>query len=102
VNVIRPLHGKALILEDEKESVSAGGIIIPPTAKDGKFSTVATVVAVGPGKRLKGGGLEEPPVKAGDRIVLAKHHGAEVTYNDKVHRIVSFDVIEGVVETSEA
>lgn len=96
--MIRPLKGKALILEDEKESVSAGGIIIPPTAKDGKFSTTATVVAVGPGKRQKGGFVEDPPVQVGDRIILPKHHGTEVTHNDKIHRIISFDVIDGVLE----
>lgn len=97
--MIRPLKGKALILEDEKESVSAGGIVIPATAKDGKFSTTATVISVGPGRRLKGGHVEDPPVKEGDRIVLAKHHGTEVTHDDKIHRMVSFDVIEAVLES---
>lgn len=98
--MIQPLSGKALILEDEKEKVSAGGIIIPDNARDGKFSTTARVIAVGPGKRQKGGYVEEPSIKAGDRIVLPKHHGTEVTFEGKVHRIIPTDVIDAVFEES--
>lgn len=95
---IRPLGNKALIKEDEKEKVSAGGIIIPPSAKDGKYTIMATVVAVGPGKRLSSGQLIEPSIKVGDRVLLGKHHGTEVTYDDEPHRIVDMDVIEGVLD----
>lgn len=95
--MIKPLSGKVLILEDEKEKVSSGGIIIPDTARDGKFSTTAKVIAVGPGVRQKGY-VEEPSVKAGDRIVLPKHHGTEVTFDGKIHRIISSDVIDAVFE----
>lgn len=95
---IRPLGGKALIKEDPKETRSKGGIIIPPTAKDGKFTMTATVVATGPGKRLENGQVVEPEFKNGDHVLLGKHHGVEVTYNDEPHRIVDMDVIEGVIE----
>lgn len=95
---ILPLGNKALIKEDDPEKISKGGIHIPPTAKDGKYSVTATVVAVGRGKFLKDGTLMEPEIKSGDRIVLAKHHGSIVQYNNEDHRIVDMDVIEGVIE----
>lgn len=96
--MIKPLSGKVLILEDEKEKVSSGGIIIPDTARDGKYSTTAKVIAVGPGVRQKGGYVEEPSVKVGDRIVLPKHHGTEVTFDGKIHRIIPSSVIDAVFE----
>ena len=94
---IRPLGNKVLIREDDKADVSPGGIIIPQTAKDGQFSTFATVIASGPGKTVKGV-LVPTGVEAGDRIVIPKHHGTEVMYNDRIHRMVDADFIEGVVE----
>lgn len=95
---IRPLDGKVLLKEDPKEEVSAGGIIIPPTAKDGKYTVTAKVIAVGLGKRLENGERMPVEIKKGDKVLLPKHHGTEVTYNDEPHRIVPMDVIDGVIE----
>jgi len=93
-NSIRPTGNRVLIEEDENPAMSAGGIHLPSTARDAKFSVTATVLAVGPGKRLKSGQLVPIPLEKGDRVVLAKAHGSLV-HGERV-RLVDFDVIEGV------
>lgn len=98
---IRPLWNRVLIEEDEKPTVSEGGnIILPSTAKDAKYFTPATVLAVGRGKLLKTGKLVEIPFRKGDRIVLGKRHGVEV-HGERI-RMVDVDVIEGIYEDASA
>ena len=94
---IRPLWNRVLIEEDEKPKVSEGGtIILPDTARDAKYSTPATVLAVGRGKLTKEGKLVEIPFKVGDRVVLGKKHGVEI-HGDRI-RMVDVDVIEGIYD----
>src|SRR6266571_4118899 len=63
----RPLHDRVLIRRVEAEEKSAGGIIIPDTAKEKPME--GEVVAVGPGARGEDGKLQPPDVKAGDRML---------------------------------
>lgn len=92
---IRPLWNRVLIEEDDKPKVSEGGnIILPDTARDAKYSTPATVLAVGRGKLTKAGKLVEIPFKVGDRVVLGKKHGVEI-HGERV-RMVDVDVIDGL------
>jgi co-chaperonin GroES (HSP10) len=98
---IRPLWNRALIEEDPKPTVSEGGkIILPDTARDAKYTTPATVLAVGRGKLTSSGTLIEIPFKVGDRVVLGKRHGVEI-HGDRI-RMVDVDVIEGLYEASES
>lgn len=94
--MIRPLWNRVLIEEDEKPTVSTGGIILPATAKDAQYCTPATVLAVGRGKRLENGMVVEPELKKGDRIILGKAHGTLIQ-GQRV-RIIDADVIEAVFE----
>ncbi len=95
---IRPLGNKILIKEDEPDRVSKGGILIPSTARDGRFAVLATVYATGRGKFLENGTLVEQTLKKGDRVVIGKAHGTEVKLNGEVYRMVDSDLVEGVIE----
>ena len=72
----RPLHDRVLVRRIEGEEKTAGGIIIPDTAKEKPME--GEVVAVGPGARSEDGKLHPLDVKAGDRILFGKWSGTEV------------------------
>ena len=72
----RPLHDRVLVRRIEAEEKTAGGIIIPDTAKEKPQE--GEVVAVGPGARNEQGTLVPTEVKAGDKILFGKWSGTEV------------------------
>ncbi|MGB8181235.1 MAG: co-chaperone GroES, partial [Stellaceae bacterium] len=72
----KPLQDRVLIRRLESEEKTAGGIIIPDTAKEKPME--GEVVAVGPGTRTEDGKLHTLDVKAGDRVLLGKWSGTEV------------------------
>ena len=72
----RPLHDRVVVRRLEAEEKTAGGIIIPDTAKEKPME--GEVVAVGPGARDETGKLVPLDVKSGDRILFGKWSGAEV------------------------
>jgi len=72
----RPLHDRVLVKRLESEEKTAGGIIIPDTAKEKPMQ--GEVVAVGSGTRGEDGKLVALDVKAGDRILFGKWSGTEV------------------------
>jgi chaperonin GroES len=94
---IRPLSDRVLVkrLENE-EKTSAGGIIIPDTAKEKPQE--GEVVAVGPGKTLEDGKVQAMNVKAGDRVLFGKYAGTEVKIDDQEYLIMREDDILGVLE----
>ena len=94
---IRPLHDRVLVKRIEAEEKSAGGIILPDTAKEKPIE--AEVVAVGPGKRADDGKRIEPAVKAGDKVLFAKWSGSEVKIDGEEHLILREDEILGVIES---
>ena len=92
-----PLHDRIVVSRIESEEKTAGGIIIPDTAKEKPQE--GKVVAVGPGKRDKDGKLIALDVKAGDRVLFAKWAGTEFKLDGKEHMIMKEDDILGVIES---
>ena len=93
---IRPLGDRILVKRVEEEHKSAGGIIIPDTAKEKPIQ--ATVVAVGSGRKDKHGKVHELEVKAGDRVLFSKYGGTEIKIDGKDYLIMREDDILGVLE----
>ena len=74
---IKPLSDRVVVEPAEAEEISAGGIILPDTAKEKPQQ--GKVVAVGPGKYSDNGTLIEMSVKNGDKVLYGKYSGTEVT-----------------------
>ncbi len=92
---IRPLHDRILVKRLEKEQKTAGGIIIPDTAKEKPQE--AKVVAVGSGKRLDSGEIRALEVKAGDVVLFSKYAGTEVKIDGEEHLILREDDLIGIL-----
>ena len=82
----RPLHDRVLIRRVEGEEKTAGGIIIPDTAKEKPQE--AKVIAVGTGKVTDEGKRLALDVKVGDKILFGKYSGSEVKVDDKDYLIL--------------
>jgi chaperonin GroES len=91
---IRPLGDKVVIKPLESEAATAGGIILPDTAK--KKPQEGEVVAVGPGKVLEDGSRAEMGVSVGEVVVYAKYGGTEVTVEGNDYIILDQDSIFAV------
>ena len=92
----RPLHDRVVIRRVEQEEKSAGGIIIPDTAKEKPME--GEVVAVGPGGRDENGKLIPIDVKPGDRVLFGKWSGTEVKIEGEELLIMKESDIMGVIE----
>jgi chaperonin GroES len=92
----RPLHDRVLVRRVEEEEKTAGGIIIPDTAKEKPMQ--GEVIAVGPGARDETGKLVPLEVKAGDRVLFGKWSGTEVKIDGKELLIMKESDILGIVE----
>jgi len=92
----RPLHDRVVVKRIEAEEKSAGGIIIPDTAKEKPQQ--GEVIAVGPGGRDEAGTLIPIDVKAGDRILFGKWSGTEVKIDGVEYLIMKESDIMGVLE----
>lgn len=92
---IKPLNDRVLVKRTESEERSAGGIIIPDTAKEKPQE--AKVIAVGPGKLDKGERIA-PSVKPGDRVLFGKYSGTEVNIGGVEHTLLKEDEIFAVIE----
>ena len=91
----RPLHDRVLVRRIDAEEKTAGGIIIPDTAKEKPME--GEVIAVGPGARNEKGELFPLDVKAGDRILFGKWSGSEVRMDGKDLLIMKESDIMGVL-----
>jgi len=96
----RPLHDRAVVRRIEAEEKTAGGIIIPDTAKEKPQE--GEVIAVGPGARNEQGQIVTLDVKAGDRILFGKWSGTEVKIDGEELLIMKESDIMGIVEGSVA
>jgi chaperonin GroES len=96
----RPLHDRVVVRRVESEEKSAGGIIIPDTAKEKPQE--GEIIAVGSGARDEAGKLVPLDVKAGDRILFGKWSGTEVKLNGEDLLIMKEADIMGVIEQSAA
>jgi chaperonin GroES len=94
--MIRPLQDRILVKRIEAEEKTAGGIIIPDTAKEKPQE--GEVVATGKGKRLENGEIQTLDVKQGDRILFSKYGGSEVKIDGVDYLIMREDDILGVIE----
>ncbi len=96
----RPLHDRVVVRRIEEEARSAGGIIIPDTAKEKPQQ--GEVVAVGPGARNEKGEVVAPDVKPGDRVLFGKWSGTEVKIDGEELLIMSESDIMAVFEDAGA
>jgi chaperonin GroES len=96
----RPLHDRVVVRRIEAEEKTAGGIIIPDTAKE--KPSEGEVIAVGPGGRDETGKLIKPDVKEGDRVLFGKWSGTEVKIDGKDLLIMKESDILGVIEKTAA
>ena len=94
----RPLHDRVLVRRIEAEEKTAGGIIIPDTAKEKPME--GEIVAVGPGVRDDAGKLVEFAVTAGDRILFGKWSVTEVRIDGEDLLIMKESDILGIIETT--
>lgn len=90
-----PLHDRVLVRRIESEEKTAGGLIIPDTAKEKPQE--GEVVAVGEGARKDNGELISPAVKAGDRVLFGKWSGTEVSIDGKDMLIMKESDILGIL-----
>lgn len=93
---IRPLHDRVLIRRLGSEERSAGGVIIPDTAKEKPME--GEVVAAGSGTRTEDGKVIPLDVKVGDHVLFGKWSGTEVTIDGEELLIVKESDIMGVIE----
>jgi len=91
----KPLDDRIVVQRDEQEYETKGGIHIPDTAQE--TSQEALVVAVGPGKVKKG---QRQPVecKVGDRVVIAKYGGTDITYDGMSYAILRDEDVLAIIE----
>ncbi|MDR3569512.1 MAG: co-chaperone GroES [Syntrophobacteraceae bacterium] len=92
----RPLHDRILIQRLEEQDRTAGGLIIPDTAKEKPQQ--GKVIAVGTGIVLKDGKTVPLQVKPGDRVLFSKYGGTEVKFGDEEYLVMREDDILGVIE----
>jgi chaperonin GroES len=93
---IRPLNDRVLVIREEEEQKSAGGIIIPDTAKEKPQR--GKVIAAGPGKVGDDGKRMPLEVKSGDRILFSKYAGTEIKIDGVEHVFMKEDDILSIVE----
>lgn len=93
---LRPLQDRVIIKRLEEEEKTAGGIIIPDTAKEKPQQ--GRVVAVGKGKILENGQVTPPIVKEGDRVLFNKYAGIEVKIDGEEHLVMREDDILAIVQ----
>ena len=92
----RPLHDRIVVKRIDAEQKSAGGIIIPDTAKEKPQE--GEVIAVGPGARNERGELVAVDLKPGDRVLFGKWSGTEVKLDGQDLLIMKESDIMGVIE----
>jgi chaperonin GroES len=93
---IRPLGDKVLVRSEEEEERTAGGIILPDTAK--KKPTEGTVIAIGTGKKTEDGKVIPLTVKVGDKVIYSKYGGTEILIGGEEFLILDEDQIYAIKE----
>jgi chaperonin GroES len=96
----RPLHDRVVVRRLEAEEKTAGGIIIPDTAKEKPVE--GEVIAVGPGARDEAGKLVPLDIKDGDHILFGKWSGTEVKLDGEELLIMKETDIMGIIEGKPA
>jgi chaperonin GroES len=91
---IRPLGDKVVVTVSSQEDRTAGGIVLPDTAKEKPQQ--GKVVAVGPGRTLDDGSRAKMSVKEGDTVVFSKYGGSEIKLNGEEYLILDQESIYAV------
>ncbi len=94
---VRPLHDRVIVRRLGEEEKSAGGIIIPDTAKEKPLQ--GEVIAAGNGKILDNGDVRPLDVKAGDKVIFSKYAGTEIKIDGEELLMMREDDILGVIES---
>ncbi len=93
---IKPLADRVLVQRLEAETKTAGGIVLPDSAKEKPQR--GKVIATGPGKTLEDGSIKEMQVKKGDTVLFTSYAGSEIKISGKEHLIMSESDILAVLE----
>ena len=93
---IRPLRDRVVVRRLEEERKTAGGIVIPDTATEKPMMGV--VVALGPGRTLDNGQVQEPNVRVNDKVLFGKYAGTEVELNSETLIVMREDDIMAVID----
>ena len=93
---LQPLGDKVVVEREESEDVTAGGIVLPDSAKD--KPSRGTIVAVGTGKLLDDGSRGELSVKKGDRVLFTSYAPETITIDDDEYLLMSESDILAVIE----
>jgi len=93
---IRPLHDRVVVRRLEEELKTAGGIVIPDSAKEKPMQ--GEIVAIGEGKVLENGDVRALAVKTGDMVLFGKYSGTEIKLDGEELVVMREDDIMGVVE----
>ena len=93
---IRPLHDRVIVRRLEEERKSAGGIVIPDSAKEKPVQ--GEVIAVGSGKIMEDGKIRPLDVKAGDKILFGKYSGTEVKLDGQEYVVMREEDIMAIFD----
>jgi len=93
---VRPLQDRIIVERLEEETKTAGGLIIPDTAKEKPQQ--GKVIAVGKGKKTEDGKVLPLDVKAGDKILFGKYSGTEIKIDGKEYLMMREEDVLGVIE----
>ena len=93
---VRPLHDRLLVKRIDEEEKTKGGIIIPDTAKEKPQE--GKVIAVGKGRVLEDGKVQELAVRKGDKILFSKYSGTEIKLEGDEHIIIREDDVLAILE----
>jgi len=96
----RPLQDRVLIRRVEEDEKTAGGIIIPDTAKEKPME--GEVVAAGPGARAEDGVIRPLDVKAGDRVLFGKWSGTEIKIDGEDLMIMKESDLLGIIDAKSS
>jgi chaperonin GroES len=92
---LKPLRDKVVVERSEAEEKTAGGILLPDTAKDKPKQ--GTIIAVGPGRVLENGEVKALEVKKGDKVLFGSYAGSEVKVDGKDYLIMNESDILAVI-----
>ncbi len=93
---IKPLYDRVVVKKVELEQKTAGGIILPDTAKE--ESQIGEIVAVGEGRLLEKGEIKSLKVKEGEKVLFSKYAGNEVELDGEKYLIIREEDILAIVE----
>jgi chaperonin GroES len=93
---LRPLDDKVVIKQSEAEEKTAGGIILPDTAKE--KPQIGKIIAVGPGKLLDDGKRAKMSAKKNDEVIYAKYIGSEIEIDGEKFVILRESDVLGIIE----